>query len=283
MNSLQNLKSHKTFGGLTQFWEHDSKTTGTKMKFSTFCPESVPQGCLIWLSGLTCTDENFITKAGAQKRLNEQGLMVICPDTSPRGLQLPHEHEADDFGSGAGFYLNATTEGYKDHYKMYDYIAHELFDMIHAHFGIAKDKISIFGHSMGGHGALVLGLTQKEKFRSVSAFSPIVHPSEAPWGQKAFRGYLGDDRQEWGNYDATELVKAGARHPHKILIDQGTKDPFLEKQLLTSHFSEICQAKGQPAQINLREGYDHSYYFISTFVNAHIDFHASILKAASSL
>ncbi len=276
---MQNLKSHKSFEGLTQFWEHESKSTKTKMKFSTFIPQGEVKGCLIWLSGLTCTDENFITKAGAQKRLSEKGLMVICPDTSPRGLNLPAEHEADDFGSGAGFYLNATTEGYKDHYRMFDYVTEELYALIQKEFKIAANKISISGHSMGGHGALVLGLTQPEKFRSVSAFSPIVHPTQAPWGQKAFTGYLGSDAAAWKKYDAVELLLAGKRHPNALLVDQGLKDPFFEKQLMTGHLTEACQQVGQKAQVHLREGYDHSYYFISTFIDAHIDFHAQALNA----
>lgn len=275
--SAKNLKTHKTFSGLTQFWEHESKVTKTKMKFSTFIPEGQVKGCLIWLSGLTCTDENFITKAGAQRHLAEKGLMVICPDTSPRGLQLPHEHEADDFGSGAGFYLNATTEGYRDHYKMSDYVSEELIGLIQSQFGIAADKISISGHSMGGHGALTLGLRFPEKFRSVSAFSPIVNPMNAPWGQKAFKGYLGDDQSTWKAYDATELVKAGRRHPRSLLIDQGSADPFLEKQLLTRNFEEACQKADQKVLVNMRESYDHSYYFISTFIDSHIDFHAAAL------
>lgn len=275
MNTLQPLKSHKTFEGLTQFWSHDSVTTQTKMKFSTFIPSGEVKGCLIWLSGLTCNEENFITKAGAQRRLAEKNLMVICPDTSPRGLNLPGEHEADDFGSGAGFYLNATTPGYKDHYRMFDYIGDELVELIQTQFGIKPDQISIFGHSMGGHGALVLGLRHPKKFRSVSAFSPIVNPSAAPWGQKAFRGYLGEDPSTWSNYDATELVAKGRRHARPLLIDQGTKDPFLGNQLLTDHFVQACEKAGQPAEVHLREGYDHSYYFISTFVDSHIDFHAA--------
>lgn len=273
------LKSHKTFKGHTQFWEHVSSVTKTKMKFSTFLPDGKINGCLIWLSGLTCTEENFITKAGAQKRLEEKGLMVICPDTSPRGLNLPHEHEADDFGSGASFYLNATTPGYKDHYRMSDYISEELYSLIQTQFKIESRKISIFGHSMGGHGALTLGLRFPQKFCSVSAFSPIVNPTAVPWGKKAFAGYLGSDEKSWGEYDATELIKSGKRHPHPLLIDQGTADPFLEKQLLTAHFTQACMTADQPALVHQREGYDHSYYFISTFINEHIDFHAKHLGA----
>ncbi len=272
------LKTHKTFEGKTQFWEHDSAQTKTKMKFATFIPEGEIKGCLIWLSGLTCNEENFITKAGSQIHLSKMNLMVICPDTSPRGLNLPHEHESDDFGSGAGFYVNATTPGYKDHYRMYDYIATELYALVQKEFSIASDKISLFGHSMGGHGALVIGLREPKKFRSISAFAPIVNPTAVPWGQKALQGYLGEDPSVWKNYDATELVLKGARHLQPLLIDQGSADPFLAKQLLTNHLSEACQKMGQEIQANLREGYDHSYYFISTFIKSHIEFHAQALN-----
>ncbi len=273
---MKPLKTHKTFGGLTQFWEHDSEVTKTKMKFSTFTPSKAPRGALIFLSGLTCTDENFITKAGAQRKLEEAGLMVICPDTSPRGLSLAGEHESDDFGSGAGFYVDATTEGYRDHYRMYSYVTNEIYDLLQKQFGVSS--ISISGHSMGGHGALVMALREPMKFRSVSAFSPIVNPVEAPWGQKAFKGYLGSV-DAGKTYDATELVLAGHRATSQILIDQGLSDGFLERQLLTKNFEEACRSTGVKANIRMREGYDHSYYFISTFIGEHIDFHASHVKA----
>lgn len=276
--SARNLKTHRTFGGKTQFWEHDSVTTKTKMKFSTFTPEGPVTGALVWLSGLTCTDENFITKAGAQRRLNEKNLMVICPDTSPRGLSLPYEHETDDFGSGAGFYLNATTDGYRDHYRMSDYIMKDILGILREQFAVHASKISISGHSMGGHGALTLGLRFPDQFRSVSAFSPIVNPVAAPWGQKAFTGYLGGDQEIWKTFDATELIKQGRRHRQTLLIDQGSADPFLEKQLLTDNFTKACREAGQEVRVNMREGYDHSYYFISTFIDSHIDFHAESLK-----
>lgn len=274
---LQPVKTHKTFEGLTQFWEHASTSTKTKMKFSSFTPARPPKGCVIWLSGLTCTDENFMTKAGAQKYFTANQLMVICPDTSPRGLQLPHEHDAYDFGSGASFYVDATTEGYRDHYLMQTYVASELHALIQQQFGIAADKISIMGHSMGGHGALVLGLRHPEKFKSISAFSPIVNPIASAWGKKAFSGYLGESPEAWAKYDATELVKAGARHPCEILIDQGLADEFYEKQLLTGHLVEAAKQTGQPLIANLREGYDHSYYFISTFIEGHVAHHAKAL------
>ena len=276
--SAQELKSHKTFGGRTQFWEHESSSTKTKMKFSTFIPSGPIKGAIIWLSGLTCTDENFVTKAGAQGGLEEQGLMLLCPDTSPRGLNLPQEHDSYDFGSGAGFYVDATTEGYKDHYRMFSYVSQELHTLLQNQFKVPADKISIMGHSMGGHGALVIGLRHPEKFRSISAFSPISNPLQAPWGQKAFTGYLGTRSALWDQYDASELVKNGSRHPFPILIEQGTKDEFYEKkQLLPENFEAACKAGDQPLQIHYRQDYDHSYYFISTFIKSHILHHAKAL------
>jgi S-formylglutathione hydrolase len=274
----QTLKTHKTFEGLTQFWEHESAETRTKMKFATFIPAGTVRGCLIWLSGLTCTDENFITKAGAQKFLAEQQLMVVCPDTSPRGLNLPHEHEAYDFGSGASFYVDATTEFYKDHYRMESYLTKELHGLVQSQFGIPAEKISIFGHSMGGHGALVLGLRNPGKFQSISAFSPIVNPVHAPWGKKALTGYFGENNKTaWNSHDATELIKAGKKSPQPLLVDQGTEDEFLEKQLLTENLATACKQAGQALQVHYRQGYDHSYYFIATFIESHIRFHAQVL------
>lgn len=267
------LKSYRCFEGTVQFWQHDSTITKTKMKFSTFIPHGEIKGGLVWLSGLTCTDENFITKAGAQKYLAQAKMMLICPDTSPRGLNLPHENDSYDFGTGAGFYLNATTSGYNDHYKMYDYVKDEIYSILQTEFNI-KDKIAISGHSMGGHGALVIGLREK-KFKSVSAFSPITNPMLAPWGIKAFTGYLGEDKKTWAAYDACELLKAGHRHAKPILIDQGSADEFLENQLMPQNFKAQCAVDGRiELKLHLREGYDHSYYFISTYIENHIRFHA---------
>lgn len=271
------LKSHKTFEGLTQFWEHDSTETKTKMKFSTFIPHGKVNGAVIFLAGLTCTEENFIVKAGAQKFLSEAHLMVICPDTSPRGLDLPNEHASWDFGSGAGFYVDATTPGYSSHYKMDSYVSTELYQILQKQFQIPANKISISGHSMGGHGAIVLGLRYPEKFQSISAFSPIAHPTACAWGEKAFTGYLGEKKDAWRKYDSTELIKSGKKHPRAIYVDQGTKDEFLEKQLLPSHLESACKEASQPLELHYREGYDHSYYFISTFVADHIAFHRNAL------
>jgi S-formylglutathione hydrolase len=269
---MKKLKSHKTFEGETQFWSHASKETGTEMKFSTFVPRGEVKGCMVWLSGLTCTDENFIAKAGAQKFLAENKLMVICPDTSPRGLNLPGEHDSYDFGSGAGFYVDATVDAYSKNYRMYSYVNSELYDVIQNHFGVRS--ISISGHSMGGHGALVIGLRNPTKYKTISAFSPIVNPSVVPWGTKAFSGYLGDEQTIWMNYDACELLKNGKTHPSEILIHQGLGDEFLEVQLKTAQFEKAATLAGQRHAVAMAEGYDHSYYFISTFIAEHVKHHA---------
>lgn len=272
------IKKHKNFGGETRYYKHASTSTNTEMKFSCFTPRLTPKHCIIWLSGLTCTEENFITKAGAQAILADTETMIVCPDTSPRGLTLPGEHDAYDFGSGAGFYLNAQTTGYADHYRMYDYVL-ELTRLVRAHFGV--QKISLMGHSMGGHGALVLGLREASEFISVSAFSPIVNPMACAWGQKAFTGYLGSDESQWQNYDATRLIKSGMKRADTILIDQGTGDEFLATQLLTPHLVEACKAAGQKLDVKMREGYDHSYYYISSFIREHIEFHRQAFQRES--
>jgi S-formylglutathione hydrolase len=269
-------KKSKSFEGETIYYEHKSSVTKTSMKFSTFIPSTKKiKSAIIWLSGLTCNEENFITKSGIQNCLKNSSTMIICPDTSPRGLNLPGEHDSYDFGSGAGFYVNALTEGYKVHYQMYDYISQEVVSILRDFFNI--EKISIMGHSMGGHGALILGLREKNLFSSVSAFSPIVNPSRAPWGQKAFKGYLGSDFEVAKTYDATELLKSGIKRSDSILIDQGTDDEYLKENLLTDNFAKACKNANQELILNYREGYDHSYFFISTFLESHIQFHLSKL------
>ncbi len=268
-------KQHRSFQGVTAFYSHESKLTGTKMNFSVFLPDLSGKAsrCLVWLSGLTCTEENFISKAGVQNLLSASDCMVICPDTSPRGLQLPGEHEGWDFGSGASFYVDAQTPGYRDHYKMESYITQEILTLVRENFGAKKFALS--GHSMGGHGALTLGLNHPELFDSISAFSPIVNPMQCPWGKKAFSGYLGSDQSVWSRYDACELIKQGKRHPKKILIDQGTNDNFLERELLTSHIVEAAKNSQQEVEVRMQEGHDHSYYFIATFLADHLAFHFS--------
>lgn len=272
------LKKHKTFSGETIFAEHKSSATKTTMKFSAFLPTEINkiENAIIWLSGLTCNEENFITKAGAQRYLRGSSTMIICPDTSPRGLEIPGADESYDFGSGAGFYVNAMTEHYKENYQMYDYITKDLVSLLEKDFGIKK--MSIMGHSMGGHGALVIGLREASRFESISAFSPIVNPMKCPWGQKALRGYLGENQEIWKEYDACELIKAGSKSQSKILIDQGLADEFLEKELQTKNFEDVCQKMSQELQVNYQEGYDHSYYFISSFIGEHIEFHQKHLN-----
>lgn len=269
------LKFHKSFEGQTQFWSHESAYTKCEMKFSTFIPQGEVQGCIIWLSGLTCNEENFITKAGAQKYLSESKLMIIAPDTSPRGSNLPGEHDSYDFGSGAGFYVDAEIAPYNQSYQMYSYINEEIYSIVKDHF--KQSSISIMGHSMGGHGAMILGLRNPEKYQSISAFSPIVNPVSVPWGKKAFQGYLGDDLEKWKNYDSCELLKMGKKHPAMILVHQGLNDDFLKDQLKTENFQEAAEKSGQKNDIVFCEGYDHSYYFIATFIEDHIKHHRKFL------
>lgn len=273
--SFEILKSHKTFGGKTIFCEHKSNATKTVMKFSAFLPKEKEEikNAIIWLSGLTCNEENFITKAGAQKFLKDSNTMIICPDTSPRGIGAPGEDESYDFGTGAGFYVNATTDGYKENYQMYDYIVKDVVELLKDGFGVSH--IAITGHSMGGHGALMIGLRNPDLFTSVSAFSPIVNPVECPWGKKALGGYLGDKTEDWKAYDSCELIEKGARHEKTLLIEQGLADEFYKEQLLTDNLADLCDRVGQSFKVNYREGYDHSYYFISSFIEDHIKFHQS--------
>jgi S-formylglutathione hydrolase len=280
--NVKMIKSSRTFEGETSFYEHDSLLTKTRMKFAAFLPQvnalenKKIDSAIIWLSGLTCTEENFITKAGVQRFLSGTKTMIICPDTSPRGLHLPGEHERYDFGSGAGFYVNALTEGYRDHYQMYDYVVVEIVQLLQKYFG-AK-KISIMGHSMGGHGALVMGLREQKLFTSVSAFSPLAHPMACDWGRKALAGYLGENEEFWKKYDATELLKSGSKRVDSILVDQGTSDEFLAKNLLPEHLIEAAKKSGQRLDMRWREGFDHSYYYISTFLAEHIAFHLGVLQ-----
>lgn len=250
------------------------------MNLAVYVPpqaEDAPVPVLYYLSGLTCTEKNFIEKAGAQRYAAEHGLMLVAPDTSPRGVNLPGEDDGWDFGSGAGFYVNATEQPWAKHYHMYDYVTDELPGLIAGMFAIT-DRAGIFGHSMGGHGALVCGLKNPDKYASISAFAPITDPSQCPWGQKALAGYLGDDKQQWAAYDATELVKAGKRASHPLLVDQGEGDQFLgQGQLLPDVFEAACKQAGQPLTLRMQPGYDHSYYFIASFMGDHIRHHAAVL------
>ncbi len=281
MAELTLKEQHRSFGGSTEFYTHQSKSTKTPMTFSVFRPkeeknEKVP--VLVFLSGLTCNEENFITKSGAQKWASDNGMMIICPDTSPRGTDIPGERDNWDFGQSAGFYLNATTDLWKENYNMYDYVVNEITEILSSNFNANLDHVAISGHSMGGHGALVIGLRNSELFKSVSAFSPICAPMQCPWGQKAFKNYLGDKEESWKQYDASELVKS-ARVESEILIDQGTDDKFLKEQLKPGIFEQNCKETGYPLNLRMQEGYDHSYYFVSSFIKDHIEFHLHNLNS----
>lgn len=270
----------RSFGGWTEFYSHDSKALGLPAKFSVYVPPQAEQGkvpVLYWLSGLTCTEENFMAKAGAQAYAAEHGVMLVAPDTSPRGAGVPGESDSWDFGVGAGFYVNATQEPWKKNYRMYDYVTDELPALIAEHFPADLRFESIFGHSMGGHGALTLALRQEGRYRSVSAFSPIVAPSQCPWGQKALGNYLGPDTDAWALHDTCRLVEKATRK-QELFIDQGTADKFLVEQLKPELLREVCARQEFPLKLQMQEGYDHSYYFIATFMAEHVAYHARHLK-----
>eukprot|EP00051_Salpingoeca_urceolata_P027123 m.480118 g.480118 ORF g.480118 m.480118 type:complete len:291 (+) comp21704_c0_seq1:85-957(+) len=275
------ISSTKCFGGQVKVFQHASKVLNCEMKFSTFVPpqaESGPVPVLYFLSGLTCNETNFITKAGAQRPASKRGLMLVCPDTSPRGVKVEGDEDSWDFGTGAGFYVDATTDGWKDHYKMYSYITEELPALVNELLPADPERISITGHSMGGHGALISALKNPGMYKSVSAFAPICHPSACPWGKKAFTGYLGTDEDVWAEYDATKLVAKYNGPPLHIKIDQGLEDGFLgQNQLLPDDFFQAAKSSGVGVALAKQEGYDHSYYFISTFIEEHIDHHARVL------
>ncbi|WP_443091645.1 S-formylglutathione hydrolase [Basfia succiniciproducens] len=273
---MKQLENVRTFGGEQQVWQHQSATLNCTMNFAIFLPEQAKTEklpVLYWLSGLTCTEQNFITKAGAQRYAAQHKVIIVAPDTSPRGDDVV-DNESYDLGKGAGFYLNATQQPWAKHYQMYDYIVNELPALIAEHFPV-NGKQAISGHSMGGHGALTIALKNPQRYSSVSAFAPIVAPTQVPWGQKAFQHYLGDNQTQWTQYDATALVNAETRLP--IRIDQGDKDSFLAEQLRPELFLDACRAHHVACEYYLRQGYDHSYYFIATFIGEHIAFHAKAL------
>lgn len=278
--TLQQIGEYKCFGGRQLRFRHTSRVCACDMTFSVFLPPQaetkiVPN--LYWLSGLTCTDENFVQKAGAQRYGAEHGVAIIAADTSPRGDNIPDDPDgAYDFGLGAGFYVNATEAPWSENYRMYDYITGELPQIVNDYFPVASDRTGIFGHSMGGHGALTIALKNPGKFGSVSAFSPICSPMNCPWGQKAFSGYLGADRTKWAAYDACELV-AQASERLAILIDQGSDDDFLIDQLKPELLEAACKAASHPLTLRMQPGYDHSYFFIATFIGDHIAHHAQAL------
>ena len=276
---METISETKMFGGVQGVYRHESESAGCEMEFAVFTPPQAQQGpvpVLTYLSGLTCSWENVTVKAGAQRFAARAGIVLVAPDTSPRGSELPGEHESYDFGSGAGFYLDATEEPWSRNYRMYSYVVEELSALIEAEFAVDATRQGIFGHSMGGHGALVIALRNRERYRSVSAFAPIVAPSQCPWGEKAFGGYLGPDRDAWKAYDATELI-AKSNWDSEILIDQGSADDFLESQLQPERFREACEAANVSLTLRYHEGYDHSYYFIASFMEDHIAHHARLL------
>lgn len=279
---MEQVSANRSHGGTQGVYTHQSTATGTPMAFSVFVPDHAPGAKLpvLWfLSGLTCTQANVTEKGEFRAACARRGIVFVAPDTSPRGEDVPDDPEgAYDFGLGAGFYVDATEEPYLRHYRMRDYIENELPEVIAAHFPVDMGRQGITGHSMGGHGALTISLRNPGRFRSTSAFSPIVSPLHCPWGEKALGGYLGANRGDWRAYDACALIEDGARLPD-LLVDQGDADGFLAEQLKTELLDEACRNAGQPATIRMQPGYDHSYYFISTFMAEHVSWHADRLEA----
>jgi S-formylglutathione hydrolase len=277
---MEQIGANRCFGGQQLRFFHASQALGCDMTFSIYLPPQAEEGVvpvLYWLSGLTCTDENFVTKAGAQRYAAEHGIAVVAPDTSPRGEEVPDDPEgAYDFGLGAGFYVNATRAPWSEHYRMYDYITRELPELVEADFPVDPRRVGISGHSMGGHGALAIALKNPGRFKSVSAFSPICSPMNCPWGEKALGNYLGEDREAWLDYDSCALV-AAASEQLPVLVDQGDADDFLQEQLHTHLLQEACGLADYPITIRMQEGYDHSYFFIASFIGEHLAFHAGHL------
>ena len=281
---IQTLSEHACFGGTQRFYQHDSAIIGLPIKFSVFMPPQASAGpvpALLYLAGLTCNEETFMTKASAQRVAAELGLALIAPDTSPRGANLPGEAASWDFGVGAGFYLDATQQPWAQHYRMESYLTTELLPLLCSSLPIDRQRIGIFGHSMGGHGALTLALRHPGMFKSLSAFAPICAPSQCPWGRKAFSGYLGTDESGWPEHDASALMsqRTTAIFPGGILIDQGLADKFLADQLHPELFESACAAASQPLTLRRHTGYDHGYYFIATFMADHLAHHARQLQS----
>jgi S-formylglutathione hydrolase len=272
---------HRSFGGRVTFCSHRSVVNSCEMRFSVFEPPEAahrPVPVVTWLSGLSCTEENFMVKAGAQRLAAELGLMIVVPDTSPRGEGVADDPDSD-LGQGAGFYVDATRQPWSAHYRMYSYVTQELPALVGDRFPADLDRQGIFGHSMGGHGALVIGLRNPETYASVSAFAPISAPARSPWGSKAFAAYLGDDPKGWRDWDATDLVGqiSDARGRSRILVDQGLDDAFLEEQLMPDALEEACARANYPLELRRHPGYDHSYYFIASFIDDHLSHHAGVL------
>ncbi len=283
---MEATEAHGSFGGVQRFYRHESRAIGLPMRFSVFLPPRALQHhrvpVLFYLAGLTCTEETFPAKGAAQRIASKLCLALVAPDTSPRGADVPGESESWDFGAGAGWYLDAEREPWKTHWRMESYLIEELMPLAAAHLPIDLARAGIFGHSMGGHGALTLALRHPGKFRSVSAFAPVAAPMRCPWGVKAFQGYLGDDPDFWRAHDASELMAAqpSAPYPNGILVDQGLDDKFLAAQLKPEAFEAACLKAGQPLTLRRHAGYDHGYYFISTFMADHLRHHARHLGPA---
>lgn len=277
--NLDIISSNKSFGGWHKQYRHRSTVLDCEMRFAIYLPPQALTGqkvpVLYWLSGLTCTDENFMQKAGAQRIAAELGIALVAPDTSPRGEGVPDD-PGYDLGMGAGFYVNATQHPWRAHYQMYDYVTRELPELIETHFPVSTRR-AISGHSMGGHGALIAALREPGRYRSVSAFSPISHPSRAPWGQKALGAYLGNNPLLWQEWDACQLLRHHDCQPLPTLVEVGLDDPFLTEQLSIDALAEIAAAKAWPLELHRHAGYDHSYYFVASFIEAHLRFHASHL------
>lgn len=287
MTQIKLVSSNKTFGGYQKVYSHHSKELECEMKFAIYLPpqledESVRLPVLYWLSGLTCDENNFIQKAGAQRYAAEHGIIIVCPDTSPRGIDIAGQDDDWDFGSGAGFYVDAAKEPWSKHYNMFTYVTKELIELISVNFPTVDGVQSISGHSMGGHGALICSLRCPGLYKSVSAFSPICNPCECAWGKKAFAGYLGDNTALWKEWDATELVKKYTGPPTELLIEIGTDDNFLKQgQLLPDNLFDACASARVACVYNKRDGFDHSYFFIATYIGEHIAYHAKVLKASN--
>jgi S-formylglutathione hydrolase len=276
---MERIEHRACFGGWQDVYRHEAAALGCAMRFAIYLPPQAQDGpvpVLYWLSGLTCSEQNFITKAGAQRYAAEHGIAIVCPDTSPRGDGVA-DADGYDLGQGAGFYVNATQTPWAAHYRMFDYVADELPALVEAHFPVTGAR-AISGHSMGGHGALVVALSKPGRYQSVSAFSPIVAPTQVPWGQKAFAAYLGDDRAAWTQYDASELIRTAAEKL-PVLVDQGEADEFLDAQLKPWLLKQAADAAGYPLTLRLQPGYDHSYYFIASFIGDHLAHHAAALRA----
>jgi S-formylglutathione hydrolase len=279
MSQLEQVSEARCFDGRQIVYKHRSAACDCTMRFAVFLPPAAERGrvpALYWLSGLTCTEDNFSVKAGAQRRAAELGLALVIPDTSPRGVNIPGEDAQIDIGTGAGFYVNATQAPWAAHYKMYDYIKDELVGVVNASLPVDPARKSISGHSMGGHGALVIGLRNPEAYRSISAFAPIAAPSRSAWGRPAFTAYLGGDESGWLEYDAAALIRKRPSR-HELLVDQGAADPFLDK-LRPADLKDACRESGQRLAYRERAGYDHGYFFVSTFIAEHLEFHAAALR-----